>query len=254
MRSFVLLCDYFMILSIAFAYHYQPRSIKTCIRYKTSILSSNNDKSNDSGSRRRKRASENANQNKAFEDRDRTLVDVSTIKSYVEPEKGPETKKEINSDGTSSLEDLFGLGDEMLGDLMDGIDELPVPREDLLTGKTVEEEKAENKGNKVFQLPDLTDFIKDGSSGSSSSEKSTLREKVASQSDSFKERITSNSGSKRNERRKRIEEINQNRVDRSDQEEYMRVMQLNPFADADDTLFREEVCSISVINMDMIFI
>jgi hypothetical protein len=247
MKSLIIVIIEFLILSTVSAYTITNSfrySHKICIdSIKTSLSATNNE----GGGGRKKRVSDNKNQNTAFENKERTLVDASkTISAAsVEPVKVPESnlntkvsnKNSVNSDGTSSLEDLFGLGDEMLGDLMEDINDFPVPREDLLTGKTVQEEEEENKGNKVFQLPDLTDFMKDGST----KEKNSLREKVASQSDSFKERITSNSGSKRNDRRKRVEEINKNRVDRSNQEEYMRVMQLNPFADADDTLFMEEV-------------
>lgn len=197
---------------------------------------------NDAGGRRKKRVAENlsnANENKMFEAKERTLIEnsnpdlIQSKKSPSNDEKSP--SKALMSDGTSSLEDLFGLSDKMLGDL--DIDELPVPREDLVTGNTIEDDEKDQDDSKVFQLPDLTDFMKDGSS----KDKESLRSKAASQSSSFKEQITQGAGSKRSERRKKIEEINKNRVDRSDQDEYMRVMQLNPFADADDTLFMEEV-------------
>ena len=200
----------------------------------TKLLASN---SNEGSGRRRKRVTENSNtnENKIFEAKERTLIE--NTKAEIKTTEEQSANKVTMSDGTTSLEDLFGLNDQMLGDL--DIDELPVPREDLVTGKTIEnndEEKGKDD-NKVFQLPDLTDFMKDGSS----KDKESLRSKAASQSNSFKEQITQGAGSKRSERRKKIEEINKNRVDRRDQDEYMRVMQLNPFADADDTLFMEEV-------------
>jgi len=83
--------------------------------------------------------------------------------------------------------------------------ELPVPREDLITGKVLSEEKRDK--NKVFKLPDLTDFVKDD----------TKKASAASESDTTI------------------------RIDRSNEEEYLRVLQLNPFADADDSLFLDEV-------------
>lgn len=107
-----------------------------------------------------------------------------------------------NSDGSSSLEDLFGLGNDQLRELME--QELPVPREDVSTGKTVKESDADK--NKVFKLPDLSDFV-----GAGTTEKEV-------KSDLPKEE----------------------RIDRSNQEEYLRVLQLNPFADADESKFVEE--------------
>ena len=107
-----------------------------------------------------------------------------------------------NSDGSSSLEDLFGLGNDQLRELME--QELPVPREDVSTGKTIKETEADK--NKVFKLPDLSDFM-----GGSDSEKTVKEDKP-----------------------------DEERVDRSNQEEYLRVLQLNPFADADESKFVEE--------------
>ena len=107
-----------------------------------------------------------------------------------------------NSDGSSSLEDLFGLGNDQLRELME--QELPVPREDVSTGKTLKETEADK--NKVFKLPDLSDFV-----GGGDSEKDVKEPKPV-----------------------------EDRVDRSNQEEYLRVLQLNPFADADESKFVEE--------------
>ena len=77
--------------------------------------------------------------------------------------------------------------------------------EDLITKKKIEE--ADQDQDKVFALPDLSEFI-DNNSGDVTPEMEAAE--VAR---------------------------NAKRIDRSNQEEYMRVMQLNPFADADDTMF-----------------
>ena len=111
----------------------------------------------------------------------------------------------LNQDGSSSLEDLFGLGSNQLRELME--QELPVPREDLITKKEVTDSNTDK--NKVFKLPDLSEFM-DSATGST--------------------------GDKR-----RPVEAEAKRIDRSDREEYLRVLQLNPFADADDTMFLDEV-------------
>lgn len=113
----------------------------------------------------------------------------------------------VKEDGTSSIEDMFGLGNDQLRELMET--ELPVPREDLVTKKTIEEEDQDK--NKVFALPDLNEFISEGKKGKTEEQK-----------------------------RQEAEDAAKPRVDRSNQEEYLRVMQLNPFADADDTIFEEE--------------
>ena len=113
----------------------------------------------------------------------------------------------INQDGSSSLEDLFGLGSNQLRELME--QELPVPREDLITKKEVTDSNSDK--NKVFKLPDLSEFV-DAATGS------TGDKRKAGETDAV-------------------------RVDRSNREEYLRVLQLNPFADADDTMFLDEVCT-----------
>ena len=113
----------------------------------------------------------------------------------------------MKEDGTSSIEDMFGLGNDQLRELMET--ELPVPREDLMTKKTIEE-KDQDK-DKVFALPDLNEFMQEGSKELSDEEKEAA-DRAA----------------------------NSPRVSRANQEEYLRVMQLNPFADADETMFEEE--------------
>jgi hypothetical protein len=107
--------------------------------------------------------------------------------------------------GEASLEDMFGLGNDQLRELME--QELPVPREDLSTRKEADQKAADK--NKVFQLPDLEGFMKDV-------------------------------GTKKESDRMDGAEEEAPRVDRSNQEEYLRVLQLNPFADADDSMFLEE--------------
>lgn len=84
--------------------------------------------------------------------------------------------------------------------------ELPVPREDLITRKAV---KNEDK-NKVFKLPDLDEYMQSTESTKSKETKSSP-----------------------------VEEFS--RVDRKNMDEYLRVMQLNPFADADESMFLDEV-------------
>ena len=91
--------------------------------------------------------------------------------------------------------------------------ELPVPREDLITGKAV---KNEDK-NKVFKLPDLGEFMQDV---------------VSPKTDSNKENVNDNNN------------IESSKVDRQNRDEYLRVLQLNPFADADESMFLDEVLYI----------
>lgn len=105
-----------------------------------------------------------------------------------------------------SLEETFGLGDDQLRELME--QELPVPREDLVTGKELKEDKVDK--NKVLNLPDLSTFM------------------------------TEKTGSKMDQKLREEAEKPQKKVDRSNVEEYDRVLQLNPFADADDELFLAE--------------
>jgi hypothetical protein len=129
--------------------------------------------------------------------RERVVItpDTYTPEDSVTPDRG---------DGSSSLEDTFGLGNNQLRELME--QELPVPREDLVTKKEVKE--VDN--NKVFKLPELKEFLDSESED-------------------------------RAEKEKRNEKDEMKKIDRSNQEEYLRVIQLNPFADADDSMFLEEV-------------
>ena len=84
--------------------------------------------------------------------------------------------------------------------------ELPVPREDLITKKEVTDSNSDK--SKVFKLPDLSEFV-DAATGGTGGKRAVEPEAV--------------------------------RIDRSNREEYLRVLQLNPFADADDTMFLDEV-------------
>jgi hypothetical protein len=129
------------------------------------------------------------------------LVEIPIERTSQQPEQ---QQSSMSDDGTASLEDLFGIKDDQLRELME--QELPVPREDLLTGKKLEEEQVDK--NKVFKLPDLNEFMDN----------------------------TAEAKAKRNE----AAGEERQRVDRSNYEEYIKVLQLNPFADADDSLFVEE--------------
>lgn len=77
-----------------------------------------------------------------------------------------------------------------------------------LLGKAVKEENTDK--NKVFKLLDLDEFIRETTG-------------------------------KKGEEEKRQKEIDDaKKIDRSDPDEYLRVLQLNPFADSDDTMFLDE--------------
>lgn len=90
--------------------------------------------------------------------------------------------------------------------------ELPVPREDLITRKAV---KNEDK-NKVFKLPDLDEYMRNVGSNEKKKDDASGTESTAKDENAIK-------------------------VDRKNMDEYMRVMQLNPFADADESMFLDEV-------------
>ena len=160
------------------------------------------DDKDDAVARRRKRRGKDVGEVKVVKTSDEGKQQVTiTPESYTDAEMDVVPK--AAQDGTSSLEDIFGLGNNQLRELME--QELPVPREDLVTKKVV---KAGNQDkNKVFKLPDLNELYRD---------------------DKEKEKELTPRG----------EEIK--RVDRSNREEYLRVLQLNPYADADDTMFLDE--------------
>lgn len=138
-----------------------------------------------------------------------------TSNMKVEVEKVKNLKDE---DGSSSLEDLFGLGDDQLRELNEQI--LPLPREDLVTGKEV----VTKDKDKVFKLPDLAEFMTE-TGGEQRKDRRNVQE----------------DGKSRGE----VEEGT--RVDRKNQEEYLRVLQLNPFADADESMFLDEYDIIPAI-------
>ena len=162
------------------------------------------DGKDDAVARRRKRRGKDAGEVKVVKTSNEGKQQLSiTPESYGDDEM--DTVPTAAQDGTSSLEDIFGLGNNQLRELME--QELPVPREDLVTKKVVTEGNQDK--NKVFKLPDLTELYKD--------DKAKEKDKDLSP---------------------RGEEIK--RVDRSNREEYLRVLQLNPYADADDTMFLDE--------------
>lgn len=94
--------------------------------------------------------------------------------------------------------------------------DLPVPREDLFAS----DEDKDDDENKVFRLPDLGSFMKETTDrGVGGDERRTRYTQDAS---------------------KPIVEDVSEKIDRSNREEYIRVMQLNPFADADESMFTDE--------------
>mmetsp|Transcript_16656 Transcript_16656/g.16748 ORF Transcript_16656/g.16748 Transcript_16656/m.16748 type:complete len:330 (+) Transcript_16656:108-1097(+) len=120
-------------------------------------------------------------------------------------------------DSSASLEDKFGLGNDQLRELME--QELPVPRENLATRKTIEEEKVDK--DKAFSLPELNEFIREVG------DSDTREKKERDVQDSLQASLP--------------------KIDRSNKEEYLRVIQLNPFADADESMFLEEYDIIPAI-------
>lgn len=101
--------------------------------------------------------------------------------------------------------------------------ELPVPRENLITG---DKDDKEQDSNKVFRLPELGQFMKEKLGDDSVSERV--------QGDSRRDRYTSEGESSKPQ----VE--TERKIDRSNREEYLRVLQLNPFADADESMFQDE--------------
>lgn len=104
-----------------------------------------------------------------------------------------------------TVEEKFGLGNNQLRELLE--QELPVPREDLVSKK----EKTKVDKDKVFNLPELSEYLQQ-------TKEDEGTKKPAAQ-----------------------------RVSRKDEEEYLRLIQLNPFADADESLFEEEYDIIPAI-------
>lgn len=77
-----------------------------------------------------------------------------------------------------------------------------MPREDLSTGKTL----PESKNDRSFQLPELSDFMAENRQGKDNQKKKVITKKI----------------------------------NRRNAKEYAEALKLNPFADADESLFEEE--------------
>lgn len=167
--------------------------------------------------RRKRRGKDGAGSGTTISSPNAADLDVSRERVVITPD-GYTTEAMVapaGGDGTTSLEDSFGLGNNQLRELME--QELPVPREDLVTKKEVKE----TDGNKVFKLPELKEFL---------------------------DSVTGETG----EKNRQDAEERMKKIDRSNQEEYLRVIQLNPFADADDTMFLDEVCIPSYTKLSYV--
>ena len=135
------------------------------------------------------------------------------------PEKIKETAEVEETTDEASLEDRLGLGNEQLRELLE--QELPVPRENLATRKEITEKEAD-KQKALFALPDLNEFMK-----------------VPDKNDKSKSEDSDNTNNMFN--------VIETKIDRSNMEEYLRVINLNPFADADESMFLEEYDIIPAI-------
>lgn len=218
MRSYAQICT--LIYSIAFinAFRFSSQYHRSTTTQR--FANNNENNSNQDSNRLSKRRSKSNEIDKLSVSKN--IIDEKSISALLSKDNLSPTSTNSNTvgqDGTSSLEDLFGLGDDQLTELLET--ELPVPREDLITGQAVVEEEADK--NKVFQLPDLNEFVNQGNE---------------------------KSNNKKSNRKQRKEEGKKVRIDRRNQEEYMRVMQLNPFADADESNFLDEVSLISYTYID----
>jgi hypothetical protein len=172
----------------------------------TSLTMAKDEDRSDAVSRRRKRRGKESGVGTTISSPSAADNDASKERVVITPDSySADTPISSMSDGTSSLEDTFGLGNNQLRELME--QELPVPREDLVTKKEVKEAD----GNKVFKLPDLNEFLESTTSADDKNKGDSQETK---------------------------------KIDRSNQDEYLRVIQLNPFADADDSMFLEEVRSL----------
>mmetsp|Transcript_5595 Transcript_5595/g.5033 ORF Transcript_5595/g.5033 Transcript_5595/m.5033 type:complete len:355 (-) Transcript_5595:8-1072(-) len=177
-----------------------------------------NDKSNneDALSRRRKRIAKSKEENIKTDNKENVVSPVndasfSKVKEPINNIVLPKPKDILDNSAIDTVEKLFGLGDEQLRELLE--QELPVPREDLVSKKEL---KTVDK-DKVFNLPELSEYLRE-----------SAKDKKIQQLDGL------------TDTQREKEEDENRRVSRGDQEEYLRVLQLNPFADADDTLFLEE--------------
>ena len=188
-----------------------------CNRYSSNNVISylkNNDNSNimvllmakDDDSISRRRARRKKVETKIVENSSNTNIENDTNTATIGKSINDNNDATIDKNKEVSMEDMFGLGNEQLRELLE--QELPIPREDLITGKAIKAEDTDK--NKVFKLLDLDEFIKETSGKQSDEEK----------------------------KKKEIEDAK--KIDRSNPDEYLRVLQLNPFADADDTMFFDE--------------
>ena len=184
----------------------------------TSLYSSSKSNQDDAVSRRRKRRSTIRDDvkgkvgEKQIEETERieqgsSSSSSSSSKSSSNSNINAMVPKEArNDDGSRNLEDLFGLGNDQLRELLE--QELPVPREDLVTRKEITEEEIDK--NKVFSLPDLSDFM----------------QKTGGKRDS--------------DRKAETKLLKSEKVNRKNKVEYLKALELNPFADADNSLFLDE--------------
>ena len=191
--------------------HCTPRLRDSAIS-RTSLYSSQSNQ-DDAISRRRKRRSATKDDvkekigTKSIEETTSTRIVQQQESSSSSSKSNTMPPKEArNDDGSSNLEDLFGLGNDQLRELLE--QELPVPREDLVTRKEISEEELDK--NKVFSLPDLGDFM----------------QKTGGKRDS--------------DRKAETKLLKSEKVDRKNKEEYLRALELNPFADADNSIFLDE--------------
>lgn len=139
------------------------------------------------------------------------LSKLQEMTNAVDVEKDTRVVSSVGDDGIANLEEMFGLGADQLRELEDI--ELPVPREDLVTGKVVIQEDKD----KVFKLPDLAEYMEETGGKS-------IRDK-----------------DKRGMGQAEAMIADEDKIDRSNMDEYRRVLKFNPYADADDEMFAEQV-------------
>lgn len=163
--------------------------------------------------RRRKRSGRSSRTNKAG---DETSVDIFSKPAGPKLPPSEPSKATFDAGTEASVEERFGLGNDQLRDLLE--QELPLPREDLVSRKEAKEAEAD----KVFSLPELSEFLKDAES-----DRKTKKERKEAGNDDGDSRP---------------------RVSRKNEEAYLRLLQLNPFADADDSLFLDEVRNSTIIE------
>ena len=160
--------------------------------------------------------------------------------------KGPKRIADIATNSTdmvqsSSLESSFGLGSNQLRELNEQY--IPVPR-DVLPQDTSTTLSENEESSKVFKLPDLNEFVKQDFVRT---QRPNVDSKNAEQS---KRRSLRGINLKNKPPMSGIKTTPESRigttkkVNRRDQEAYRRLMELTPYADADESLFEEEVAAI----------